>query len=75
VDFLTDSIAEEAVCIVHFYDENSNKHQAIDYSVLEDMAKKFPGCKFYRMDFVAIQDQEYSKRVANPRQKGSGPNQ
>jgi hypothetical protein len=49
VDFLTDCMAEEAQCIIHFYDENSNHHQAID-SVLEEMASKFPDCKFYRMD-------------------------
>jgi thioredoxin-like negative regulator of GroEL len=49
VDFLTDCMAEEAMCIVHFYDENSSQHKAID-SVLEDMAKQFPDCKFYRMD-------------------------
>jgi hypothetical protein len=49
VDFLTDCMAEEAMCIVHFYDANSNQHQPID-SVLEDMAKTVQGCKFYRLD-------------------------
>jgi thioredoxin-like negative regulator of GroEL len=42
-------MAEEAMCIVHFYDENSNPHEAIDL-VLEDMANTVQGCKFYRID-------------------------
>jgi hypothetical protein len=52
--FIECMINGEGSNIIHFFDENSEESQELDL-LLEKMAKKFPTCKFLRIDSALTQ--------------------